>query len=161
MRHVGFVQLYEISPISALTWLSPELLLLLISVTIYVLLKKLVVRRTVETLTEEGINHTEDVLPKKKAKTKYLVILIAVGRYGVLLALCLAAVLRPSVLGGFYFLIFLSTATWWACCKQLQKGFAILLRCLLPIVFLHLSALYTYQFQWPQELLDKNSTYAR
>lgn len=75
--------------------------------------------------------------------------------------LCVAGVLRPSVLGGLYYIIFLSSATWWACYKQLSRGFAIVLSCLMPILFIHISALYTYQFEWPQEFLDKNSTYAR
>ncbi|KAJ8961208.1 hypothetical protein NQ318_008891 [Aromia moschata] len=92
---------------------------------------------------------------------KYISYFVTVGRYCVLIALCSAAVLRPSILGGLYFLIFLSSATWWACYKQLRKGFAILLRCLMPVVFIHLSATYAYQFQWPQELLEKNNSYAR
>ncbi|KAJ8911750.1 hypothetical protein NQ315_003650 [Exocentrus adspersus] len=83
------------------------------------------------------------------------------GRYCVLIALCSAAVLRPSVLGGLYFIVFLSSATWWACYKQLRRGFAIVLGCLIPVIFIHLSALYSYQFQWPQEFLERNSTYAR
>ncbi|ENN77269.1 hypothetical protein YQE_06097, partial [Dendroctonus ponderosae] len=82
-------------------------------------------------------------------------------RYGVLITLCLAAVLRPSVVGGLYFLVFLAVATWWACYKQLRRGFAILMCCILPFVFGHMCALYTYQFQWPQELLPQNSTWAR
>jgi uncharacterized membrane protein (DUF485 family) len=76
-------------------------------------------------------------------------------------ALCVAAVLRPSVTGGLYFLVFLSAATWWACCKELRKGFAIVMRCLMVVVVVHLIVLYGYQFQWTQEFLDSNSTYAR
>nr|CAH7742358.1 unnamed protein product [Callosobruchus chinensis] len=63
------------------------------------------------------------------------------GRFCVLFALCTAAVLRPSVPGGLYFIIFLCTATWWAGCKQLRKGFAVLMLCLAPIVVAHLFCL--------------------
>ncbi|XP_025831153.1 piezo-type mechanosensitive ion channel component [Agrilus planipennis] len=84
-----------------------------------------------------------------------------VGRYATLLLLCLAAVMRPSVEGGLYFLAFLASATWWACYKELQKGFAIVLRILMVIIFVHIFCIYLFQLQWPQEYLDGNSTYAR
>lgn len=88
-------------------------------------------------------------------------IVFILGRYLTLASLCLAAILRPSIVGGFYFFIFLSASTWWACYKELQKAFAYLLRFLMIVVLCHIFTLYGYQMQWPQELLDGNSTYAR
>lgn len=79
----------------------------------------------------------------------------------VLLALCLAGILRPSVEGGVYFIVFLSAATWWACCRELQKGFAVVLCVLNVLVIGHIFTLYGFQFEWSQEFLDNNSTYAR
>lgn len=83
------------------------------------------------------------------------------GKYVVLASLCVAAVLRPSVQGAFYFLVFLSSATWWACYKELRRIFAIVLRCVMVVVVLHIFSLYAYQFDWIQSVLDRNSTYAR
>lgn len=87
--------------------------------------------------------------------------IIFLGKYVCLVSLCVGACLRPSVPGAFYFLIFLGSMTWWASYKNLQKSFAIVCRITLVVLFFHISALYAYQFQWPQEFLDSNSTYAR
>lgn len=83
------------------------------------------------------------------------------GRYVVLASLCIAAILRPSVEGGVYFIVFLSSATWWACCRELHKAFAIVLSIVNVLVVCHVFCLYAYQFEWIEEYLDSNSTYAR
>ncbi|XP_030761127.1 piezo-type mechanosensitive ion channel component isoform X3 [Sitophilus oryzae] len=160
LRHVGFVRLNNISVNNAFTWISPEPIMLITSVVFYVLFKKLTAPNP-DASQEDTRTESERRDEEVKTRKKYLSFVVGVGRYGVLITLCLAAILRPSIVGGLYFLIFLSVATWWACYKQLRRGFAILMCCLLPIVFAHMSALYAYQFQWPQELLDKNSTWAR
>ncbi|XP_076270334.1 piezo type mechanosensitive ion channel component isoform X3 [Rhynchophorus ferrugineus] len=161
LRHAGFVRLNNISINNAFTWISPEPIMLATSVVFYVLFKKLTTVNTDP--SDESATRTESERRDDEIKTrkKYLSFMVGVGRYGTLMTLCLAGVLRPSVVGGLYFLVFLSVATWWACYKQLRRGFAILMCCLLPIVFAHMSVLYAYQFQWPQELLEKNSTWAR
>ncbi|XP_018574920.1 piezo-type mechanosensitive ion channel component isoform X3 [Anoplophora glabripennis] len=159
LRHVGFIRLNNVDPISATVWLSPEVVMLAISIGFFIAMRKLSAPISVEASNEEG----EDSANSRSTKTqqKYFSYLVAIGRYCVLFALCSAAVLRPSVLGGLYFIVFLATITWWSCCKQLRRGFAIVLGCLTPVVFIHLSALYSYQFQWPQEFLERNSSYAR
>ncbi|XP_044268088.1 piezo-type mechanosensitive ion channel component-like isoform X7 [Tribolium madens] len=156
LRHVGLVRLDSMKPIVVVTWISPEIVMVVISIGTYIICKKLLEKRTVEVVENE-----ENLPQKAKANKKQFNLFVAVGKYAVLVALCVAAVLRPSVPGGLYFLVFLSASTWWACCKELAKGFAIVMRCLMGVVVVHMVALYTYQFQWPQEYLDKNSTYAR
>ncbi|XP_015835793.1 piezo-type mechanosensitive ion channel component isoform X11 [Tribolium castaneum] len=156
LRHVGLVRLDAMNPIAVVTWISPEIVMVVISVGTYVICKKLLEKRTVEVVENE-----ENLPQKAKANRKQFNLFVAVGKYAVLVALCVAAVLRPSVPGGLYFLVFLCAATWWSCCKELGKGFAIVMRCVMAVVVVHMGALYTYQFQWPQEYLDKNSTYAR
>ncbi|CAH0558079.1 unnamed protein product [Brassicogethes aeneus] len=159
LRHIGFIRFDNISAQTGITWIAPELLMLVTSITTFVTIKKLVMFSHQQLSEEEGVK--EDVADFKKNKQKYIRALVAVGRYAVLFILCLAAVLRPSVPGGLYFLFFLSASTCWACYKQLGKGFAILLRILAVPVFFHITSLYAYQTQWPQELLEANSTYAR
>lgn len=146
-----------------ITWTYPEPLMFLTSIATFWSCKKLV---------QENPDDLESVgtLPKKNVKHKYLSLLTSIGknhfrsknkceflwftgRYGVLVTMCFAAIIVPSVFGALYFLIFLSSATWWACYKKLERKFAILIRCLLVIVFGHIMVLYAYQTQWPQELL--------
>lgn len=150
------------TPSMVLTWLSPEILSVASSIIVHVACSKLNPNvEQLELAEENSSNFPVQQQKIIKSKKKQFGVLVSIGRYVVLLTLCLAAVLRPSVLGGLYLLVFLASATWWACYKQLRKGFAILMRCLLVVVFCHISVLYAYQFQWPQEYLDRNSTYAR
>lgn len=83
------------------------------------------------------------------------------GNYVVLAALCCVASLNPSIEGALYFVVFIASATWWACLKELGRGFAILSRSLMVIVAAHIVVLLSYQNQWPQEYLPKNSTWER
>lgn len=84
-----------------------------------------------------------------------------IGTYVVLASLCCAAALTPSIEGGIYFLVFLGATTWWACNKELGKGFAILSRICMLLVIAHIIVLMSYQNQWPQELVPRNSSWAR
>ncbi|XP_044750779.1 piezo-type mechanosensitive ion channel component isoform X3 [Coccinella septempunctata] len=146
LRTIGLVRLDHLPILEIITWTYPEPLMLLTSIATFWSCKKLV---------QENIDDLESLatLPKKNVKHKYLSLLTSIGRYGVLVSMCFAAIIVPSVFGGLYFLVFLSSATWWACYKKLERKFAILIRCLMVVVFVHMMALYAYQTQWPQELL--------
>ncbi|KAL3280583.1 hypothetical protein HHI36_003816 [Cryptolaemus montrouzieri] len=154
LRTVGLVKLEALPPLDVITWTYAEPLMLITSIATFWSCKKLV---------QEHPDDLESLgtIPKKNRKNKYLSLLTSIGRYGVLVSMCFAAIIRPSVFGGLYFLVFLSSATWWACYKKLQKKFAILLRLLLVIVFVHMMAVYAYQTQWPQELLPPDDLLAR
>ncbi|RZC37773.1 piezo-type mechanosensitive ion channel component 2 [Asbolus verrucosus] len=125
LRQVGLVRLDKLDAVSVITWISPEIVMLITSIGTYIICHKLLQKGPIE----EAEN--EENLPRKaKTGKKKVALLVAIGKYAVLIALCVAAVLRPSIQGGLYFLVFLSSATWWACYKQLRKGFAIMMRCL-------------------------------
>ncbi|XP_063932118.1 piezo-type mechanosensitive ion channel component isoform X3 [Zophobas morio] len=156
LRHVGLVRLDDMDALVVITWISPEIVMVVTSVGTYVICHKLLQKRSIEV-----VENREDLPQKAKANRKQFALFVAMGKYATLIALCVAAVLRPSVLGGLYFLVFLSAATWWACCKELGKAFAVVMRCLMVVVVAHMGTLYSYQFQWPQENLDFNGTYAR
>lgn len=85
----------------------------------------------------------------------------SIGTYIVLGSLCLVSSLDPSFEGAFYFLIFLASATWWGCHKELQRGFAIICRFVMLIIVCHIASLMAYQNQWPQEFVGINSTWSR
>ncbi|XP_039478966.1 piezo-type mechanosensitive ion channel component isoform X5 [Drosophila santomea] len=78
-----------------------------------------------------------------------------------LATLFFAAVLRPSVPGGFYFLIFLLAGTYWATCQTLQRGFALLLRCVMVVLVLHSLSIVSYQTPWMQDHLNHTTLTAR
>ncbi|KRJ97823.1 piezo-type mechanosensitive ion channel component isoform X15 [Drosophila yakuba] len=78
-----------------------------------------------------------------------------------LATLFFAAVLRPSVPGGFYFLIFLLAGTYWATCQTLQRGFALLLRCVMVVLVLHSLSIVSYQTPWMQDNLNHTTLTAR
>ncbi|KAF2898574.1 hypothetical protein ILUMI_07602 [Ignelater luminosus] len=154
LRYAGFIRLNGVSIISATTWLTPEIILCIGSAIVYAILKKLTIEET------DAIDNVIR-LPKVTSERRLYGLALSIGKYLSLTSLCVAAILRPSVPGGLYFFVFLCATTWWACKKRLRRGFAILLRVLMVVVFFHICALYGYQLQWSQESLPGNSTYAR
>ncbi|XP_070139478.1 piezo-type mechanosensitive ion channel component isoform X2 [Drosophila kikkawai] len=87
--------------------------------------------------------------------------LIKISPLFCLATLFFAAVLRPSVPGGFYFLIFLLAGTYWATCQTLQRGFALLLRCVMVVLVLHSLSIVSYQTPWMQGHLNHTRLTAR
>ncbi|KAH8413427.1 hypothetical protein KR009_010997 [Drosophila setifemur] len=87
--------------------------------------------------------------------------LIKISPLFCLATLFFAAVLRPSVPGGFYFLIFLLAGTYWATCQTLQRGFALLLRCVMVVLVLHSVSIVSFQTPWMQGHLNYTSLTAR
>lgn len=75
--------------------------------------------------------------------------------------LLISGCLRPSILSGLYYLSFLGGATWWACGKELSRGFAIVCKCLMFILFSHITLLFVYQSQWIIELLPPQNQMSR
>lgn len=47
--------------------------------------------------------------------------LTGLGKFLTFTTLLLVAVLRPSIPGGVYFLVYLGAGTWWACYKELNR----------------------------------------
>ncbi|XP_030384816.1 piezo-type mechanosensitive ion channel component isoform X1 [Scaptodrosophila lebanonensis] len=87
--------------------------------------------------------------------------LIKISPLFCLATLFFAAVLRPSVPGGFYFLIFLLAGTYWATFQTLQRGFALLLRFVMAIIVVHALCIVSYQTPWMQTHLNHTSLAAR
>ncbi|XP_017768658.1 PREDICTED: piezo-type mechanosensitive ion channel component isoform X3 [Nicrophorus vespilloides] len=156
LRHAGFVRLDQLDVQNILVWVTPEVVMFLASIAFFITFKKLVM--PIESHSEEeGVPQREETQVKNGKSNFFL----AMGKYLTILAFCVAAIFKPSVIGGFYFLVFLSSATWWSCNKQLAKCFGVVLKICMAVVICHIFTLYTYQTQWPQEFLDPNSTYAR
>ncbi|XP_076479042.1 piezo type mechanosensitive ion channel component isoform X10 [Bombus vancouverensis nearcticus] len=161
-RHIGFVRLDSASAWEIFFWLTPELIVLPTSIVVY-LICRFLSRKNVTDEEDDASLHRNAEAAKKSADStaKIINFLGRIGTYVVLASLCITAALKPSVEGGFYFLVFLGAATWWACNKELRKGFAILCRIVMVVVILHILALLSYQNQVPQELIPVNSTWQR
>ncbi|XP_043493596.1 piezo-type mechanosensitive ion channel component isoform X2 [Polistes fuscatus] len=161
-RHIGLVKLDNASVWEVFYWLTPELILLPITIVIYVICRFLTQNKRNEEEEDVSIQRTNDSAKKPEDRTtKIINFLGRIGTYVVLASLCCTASLKPSVEGAFYFLVFLGAATWWACNKELRKGFAILCKIVMVVVIVHIVALLSYQNQWPQEFIPVNSTWSR
>ncbi|XP_065164464.1 piezo-type mechanosensitive ion channel component isoform X3 [Atheta coriaria] len=153
IRAVGLVKLDALDPQTVVLWLAPEVVMLIAAIVFFVIFSKM----TRPAQTEDGIQ-LQEVIVNKKTNVK---LFINIGKAIVICSLCLASILKPSIIGGFYFLIFLSTATWLGSYRSLEKGFAILLKFLMVVVFFHIFTLFAYQTEWPQMYLQDDSNYAR
>ncbi|XP_058794046.1 piezo-type mechanosensitive ion channel component isoform X2 [Phymastichus coffea] len=159
LRHIGFVRLDGASVWEVFFWLTPEILVFPSSVAVYVLCRKLVSPQPRE--DEDNASLQRQQKSSKERSSKIINFLGGIGTYAVLAALCCAASLKPSVEGAFYFLVFIGSATWWACHRELGRGFAFLCRMVMAVVALHITLLLFYQNQWPQDKLPANETWAR
>ncbi|CAG9835083.1 unnamed protein product [Diabrotica balteata] len=156
--YIGLVKLNNLTVSYIIVWIGPDFLMMITLLAVFFALRKI---NPVEAVVVQSETGTVDITVKTQPKTDYTQYFVAVGRYVTLIMLCLAGILRPSVEGGIYYLLFLAMATWWACYKQLKRGFAIVLRCLIPFVILHLCALYIINFKFIQTYLPEDGPYAR
>ncbi|XP_046824974.1 piezo-type mechanosensitive ion channel component isoform X4 [Vespa crabro] len=161
-RHIGLVKLDSTTVWEVFYWLTPELIVLPTTIIIYVTCRFLTQRKPGDDEEEVPVQRVNDSTKKTEDRTTKIINFFGhIGTYVVLASLCCTASLKPSVEGAFYFLVFLSAATWWACNKELRKGFAILCKIVMVVVVVHILALLSYQNQWPQELIPVNSTWSR
>uniref|UniRef100_A0A8D8C813 Piezo-type mechanosensitive ion channel component n=1 Tax=Culex pipiens TaxID=7175 RepID=A0A8D8C813_CULPI len=174
LRHVGLVKFEDLNASMVVYWIAPEIIMTLTSGIVYGVLKKLANGAIGDevgpgTATSPTSLEAPEVLslgcggvggpnPVSREKLAFLT------KLGVVLSvamLCLAAVLQPSVPSGIYFVIFLGSATWWACYKELDRAFGVVLRITLVFLVVHITGFLAYQNPWPQELLPANGTLAR
>lgn len=140
--------------------------MLLSSVISYVLLRKLTTVPVADDAEEANGKRASDVGQEEDEDggsytlQNYLMLKRA-AIFLAMFSLLFAATLRPSVPSAIYFLFFLITATVWALNKEIDRGFAIICRLLLIVLFVHISALFAYQTPYPQEFLDANNTIIR
>ncbi|KAK0162943.1 hypothetical protein PV327_006669 [Microctonus hyperodae] len=162
-RHIGLVRMDDADVFDVFFWLLPEVISLPVIITMYYLCRRSTPREIPndpENLTMQN-RRRFPIKYLDEANEKIINFLGRIGTYVVLATLCFAACLNPSIEAAFYFLIFLGSATWWACDRELEKGFAIICRIVMIFATIHLIAFGAYQNQWPQEYIPKNSTWAR
>ncbi|XP_063529378.1 piezo-type mechanosensitive ion channel component isoform X2 [Cydia strobilella] len=147
-RNLGLVSYDFIDPTMAIHYLAPELLMAIVSSLVYVLVKKLL----------SGPNHPEE---KPHSKHQKYPLLTSAGKYLCLFLIMFSGIMLPSVTSGIYFLIFMGAATAWSLGQPLERGFAVIGRCLMAIMAVHIAVLLAYQCTWLLELYPPEMNLAR
>ncbi|PSN54799.1 hypothetical protein C0J52_01988 [Blattella germanica] len=165
LRHVGLIRLNGIRVEDGFRYLAPEVLMLITSIAVYVGCTKLSAESTRSRASSASAPSTAAILPPVSSTVAYRnrrkAFFITVGKCLALASLCLAGILRPSALNGVYFLAFLGGMTWWACYKELQRPFGVVLHCVQVVAALHIMALFLVQLQWVQEFLTTDCSICR
>ncbi|XP_066141198.1 piezo-type mechanosensitive ion channel component-like [Euwallacea fornicatus] len=148
MRTLGIVKYNGLSAKDAFNWVLPEPLMLVGSIGLYVAFKKLVPasEELGESATAIGILQLEE-----RQRKKIVSYLSSFGKYFSCFLLCVTAVLSPSIVGAFYYLVFLGIVTYWAFNQPLSRVLACTLTYLLPVYLFHLTLLFIYQLQYLQD----------
>lgn len=155
------------------------------SIGFYFLLKSMAIRRTttstatndqtniVSAEIQENNSEHENIIPESlefhsvtdEEEPTYtqerMNLLFGVAKVFAFAALLLAAAIRPSIPGAVYFLIYLGLGSWWACYRQLTKGFAIICRLVMSFSCVHIIAFMLYQMPWPQEYFPADNLVPR
>ncbi|XP_058821886.1 piezo-type mechanosensitive ion channel component-like isoform X2 [Topomyia yanbarensis] len=167
LRHIGLVKFDELDASMVVYWISPEIIMSFTAVIVFIILSKLAAG---DIGSEQDPNSPTSLEAPEMLSVRFETSSVSreklafLTKFGVLLSvamLCLAAVLQPSVPSGIYFVIFLGSATWWACYKELNRAFGIVLRITMVFLIIHITGLLAYQNPWPQQLLPANETLAR
>ncbi|XP_055851574.1 piezo-type mechanosensitive ion channel component isoform X3 [Episyrphus balteatus] len=174
LRHIGFIDL-KLKPLAIIEWLLPEVAVFITSIAIYLVTKKISFESGAgQAENGEGVAAIEDgstsidnsVAPQQKKTNRRIIKinfepLVEMAPMFCLATLFFAAVLRPSVPGGFYFLFFLLSGSYWATFQSLQRGFAILIRFVMVVLVLHTISIVSYQTPWMQANIDNSTLVAR
>ncbi|XP_073942032.1 piezo type mechanosensitive ion channel component isoform X3 [Choristoneura fumiferana] len=148
-HNLGLVSYAGIDPIMAVHYLAPELVMAGTSLVVYLAVKKLLT----------GPNPTLD--KRKDTKHQRYPLLTSAGKYFCLILIMFSAIMRPSVTSGIYFLVFMGAATAWSLGRPLERGFAVVGRCLMAIMAAHIAVLLAYQCTWAIEFYPPDMEFAR
>lgn len=166
LRHVGLVRLDNLALIDYIKLIGPDVVVLITAIVVYTISSKLnpnnLLTNEMLPVSEPPHHNEERGSPHDNtASQRRIAILTMFGKYICLMMMCLAGILRPSILSGVYYLSFLMLATSWACNMQLGRFFAWYCRILMVFLMGHIVALYLYQMEWIQELLPPDAPIPR
>ncbi|XP_068621049.1 piezo-type mechanosensitive ion channel component isoform X2 [Battus philenor] len=147
--NLGLVSYVGIEPFMAVHYIAPELVATGTSMTVFLAVRRL--------LTEPN----PDDLPRKDTKHQRFPLLTSAGKYIALFLIMFSGIMRPSVTSGIYFVVFMSAATAWALGRPLERGFAVISRCLMAIMAAHIAVLLVYQCSWIIDLYPPDENFAR
>jgi hypothetical protein len=131
-RHIGLIRLDDIDVLTIARFLTPEILMFVGSILIFVLLKRgcreILPLHEInveppqendqpvqqESAAIDAADNTESMGPEKWK------LVLNIGKVLSLIFLAIAGAIQPSVPSFFYFAIFLGFATYWGCNKELE-----------------------------------------
>lgn len=146
-------------------WITPDFIMFVANIGVFILLRNLThanVRNDEEEAEAHPVIESQEKSEEDEGfSPENYAILKKLGIFCAMITILLAATLQPSIPSGVYYIIFLIFATIWSLNKEFGRGFAIICRCLLVLLAVHLAALLTYQTPWPQEEWNANKTYIR
>ncbi|CAG4998121.1 unnamed protein product, partial [Parnassius apollo] len=82
-------------------------------------------------------------------------------KYIALFLIMFSGIMRPSVTSGIYYLVFMGAATAWALGRPLERGFAVVGRCLMAVMAAHIAVLLVYQCSWIIDIYPPDENFAR
>lgn len=148
--NLGLVSYNAIDPLMAVHFLAPELIMAATSLVVYVALKKILLNP-----------NADSKLSAKDSKHQKYPFLTSAGKYICLFLIMFSGIMRPSITSGLYFLVFMGAATAWAVGRPLERGFAVVGRCLMAIMAVHVTLILVYQCSWINALLPPDNEFAR
>ncbi|CAH2104345.1 unnamed protein product [Euphydryas editha] len=147
--NLGLVSYAGIEPLMAVHYLAPELVVMGTSLIVYLMVRTLL------------IGSPNDETIRKDSKHQRFPLLTSAGKYLALFLLMFSGIMRPSVTSGIYFLVFMGAATAWAVGRPLERGFAVVSRCVMAIMGVHIAVLLVYQCTWIIEMFPPETDMAR
>ncbi|XP_075992565.1 piezo type mechanosensitive ion channel component isoform X2 [Anticarsia gemmatalis] len=146
-HNLGLVSYAGIEPLMAVHYLAPELVMCATSLLVFTVVKSLCLSTT--------------PTQKKDSKHQRYPALTSAGKYVCLFLIMFSGIMRPSVTSGIYFLVFMGAATAWAVGRPLERGFAVISRCLMAIMAVHVTVLLVYQCSWLIQFYPPDRNFAR
>lgn len=131
-------------------WFIPELTMLITSIVIFVVIRSLNKSQATNVIPLPHVPSSESIALRKQ-----------LGSFLSMVALLMAGVLRPSLPSAVYFIVFLGSATWWACFKELDRTFARIIRYVVAFLMVHITVYLTYQTPYPQQMFPKDEKIIR
>ncbi|XP_069355100.1 piezo-type mechanosensitive ion channel component isoform X15 [Maniola hyperantus] len=147
--NLGLVSYSGIDPLMAVHYLAPELVVFGLSLAVYLVVRTLL------------IGSPTDEVVRKDSKHQRFPLLTSAGKYIALFLLMFSGIMRPSVTSGIYFLVFMGAATAWAVGRPLERAFAVVTRCVMSIMGIHIAVLLVYQCTWLIDIYPPDKDFAR
>ncbi|KAL0894989.1 hypothetical protein ABMA27_013468 [Loxostege sticticalis] len=147
-HNLGLVSYADIDAGMAVHYLAPELIMCGVSLLVFLLSSKLLTGLELD-------SH------KKDRKHQQNPLLTTAGKYVSLFLIMFSGIMRPSITSGIYFLVFMGAATAWSLGRPLEKAFAVISRCLMAIMAVHIMVLIAYQCSWLITFYPPDMDFAR
>ncbi|CAG7819154.1 unnamed protein product [Allacma fusca] len=154
LRHLGLVKLNDLQWLQIIRWLGPDAAALIGTIICYMSISNFI------SVSPQIISSSTD--SASSGPNSWNKILNSIGAYIALGFLCITSSLQPSIPSGIYYLVFLGGATWWALSRNIRtRAFARIFSAVAIFVVIHIIALFLYQLELSQELIDPESLPSR